>query len=172
MAGRKSKYDSHVKHRLEEIRTWRIEDGLTEKQIAQKLGMHHDTLRVHKNKYPELYDVLKESKQILLSEIKANAYQLAKGGYKQVIQEVEPVVKEIWEKNSYTGELVLVRKEVILGHKKYKELAPNLAAQKYLLGNMEPEKWQENKEYLDVSGFNASVELISDIIEAVKDDKE
>ena len=47
-----TKYDTNVKHRLEEIKQW-IEDGWTDEQIATELDLHTTTFYEYKKKYPK-----------------------------------------------------------------------------------------------------------------------
>lgn len=61
--GRKSKYETNVKPRLLEIAAW-CRDGLTDKEIAEKLGISQDSFYVYKNKHTEFSDTLKETKEI------------------------------------------------------------------------------------------------------------
>lgn len=58
-AGRPSKYETHVKPHLEQIKKW-AEQGATEKQIAKELGIAYSTFCDYKNKYSELSVILKE----------------------------------------------------------------------------------------------------------------
>jgi len=49
----KNKYDTHVLPRLSDIEQW-AKAGLSEKQIANKLGIAYSTWNVYKGKYTEL----------------------------------------------------------------------------------------------------------------------
>ena len=59
MAGRPSKYQTHVKPYLEQIKKW-AEQGATEKQIAKQLGIAYSSFCEYKIKYSELSEILKE----------------------------------------------------------------------------------------------------------------
>lgn len=59
--GRKCKYDEQVKPRLSWINE-QIKNGVTEKAIAQALGITEQTLNNYKKKYPELSQALSENK--------------------------------------------------------------------------------------------------------------
>lgn len=52
-----TKYDTHVKPRFSEIYKW-VREGLTDVQIAKKLGIHEWTLRDYKKKHEQLVKVL------------------------------------------------------------------------------------------------------------------
>ena len=58
-AGRPSKYETHIKPHLDQIKKW-AEQGATEKQIAQQLGVAYSSFCLYKNKFPELSETLKE----------------------------------------------------------------------------------------------------------------
>ena len=47
-----TKYDTNVKHRLDEIKKW-IADGWTDEQIATELDLHITTFYEYKKKYPK-----------------------------------------------------------------------------------------------------------------------
>lgn len=57
MAPTITKYDTHVKPRFSEIYKW-VREGLTDVQIAEKLGIHEWTLRDYKKKHKEFAKVL------------------------------------------------------------------------------------------------------------------
>lgn len=59
--GRKSKYDDLVKPHLSWINQ-QVREGITEKAIANELGITEVTLNNYKNKYPELAEALSKSK--------------------------------------------------------------------------------------------------------------
>ena len=40
-------------------------DGLTDEQIAQKIGIHRDTLNEWKKKYSDISDTLKRGKEVV-----------------------------------------------------------------------------------------------------------
>ena len=59
MAGRPSKYQTHVQPHLAQIKKW-AEQGATEKQIAKQLGIAYSSFCEYKIKYSELSEILKE----------------------------------------------------------------------------------------------------------------
>lgn len=66
-AGRPSKYETHIKPHLEQIKKW-AEQGATERQIAKELGVAYSSFCLYKNKYSELSDLLKEKDSTKLIE--------------------------------------------------------------------------------------------------------
>lgn len=79
MAGRPSKYETHIKPHLEHIKKW-AEQGATERQIAKQLGVAYSSFCLYKNKYSELSDLLKQKDmKPLVEEVKGKLVQLAMG---------------------------------------------------------------------------------------------
>lgn len=76
--GRKSKYETDVKARFDEIKKW-LENGATEKEIARKLGVANSTFSDYKNKFPEFSEFLKENRKQPVEEIKAAMLKRALG---------------------------------------------------------------------------------------------
>lgn len=76
--GRKSKYHTHVKPRLEEIQSWR-EKGESEKIIAKKLGVAMSTFSEYKLKFPEFAEILQHSKVNLVNNLKKALWKEAMG---------------------------------------------------------------------------------------------
>lgn len=138
--GRKSKYETNVKPRLLEIAAW-CRDGLTDKEIAEKLGISQDSFYVYKNKYTEFSDTLKETKEI--ADIKVeNSLNKNANGY------------------DYEEEVVVMKKEVIYNEegKKQKEITypvtvtitkhkeAETKAQQFWLQNRKPDKWRNQSQ--------------------------
>ncbi len=55
-------------------------DGLTDEQIAEKMGISRKTLSEWKNKYGDIGDTLKRSKEIVDIEVENTLLELAKQG--------------------------------------------------------------------------------------------
>lgn len=79
MAGRPSKYETHIKPHLDHIKKW-AEQGATEKQIAKQLGVAYSTFCDYKNKYSELSVILKEKDmRPLIEELRGALIKKAMG---------------------------------------------------------------------------------------------
>lgn len=63
----KSKWEQ-VKDKLISVEGW-AREGLTNEQIARKLGINPDTLYKYQNKYSEFADALKKGKEIVDYEV-------------------------------------------------------------------------------------------------------
>ena len=55
-------------------------DGLTDEQIAAKIGIHVSTLYDWKDKYPEISEALKKGKDVVDFEVESALYQAAISG--------------------------------------------------------------------------------------------
>lgn len=75
--GRKSRYETHVKPRLEEIRQWY--QLLNEEQIAKRLGVSQTTFQKYKNEHSELREALKEGREELIENLKMTLKKKAQG---------------------------------------------------------------------------------------------
>jgi hypothetical protein len=118
---RPSKYEPDITPRLV---VWWARDGLTEDEIAAKLGICRDTLFEWKKKYPELSDALKESKDAADGQVEMSLFKRAVG------YEYEET-KVIATKD---GKAVKVEKTK-------KHVAPDVTAQIFWLKNRQRQKW-------------------------------
>jgi hypothetical protein len=118
-AGRKNKYETHVKPYFEKIKKWYLTK--TETQIAQKLGITVQSWIKYKNQYPELRELLQDSKEDLVDELKGILKKKAQGFYytettKTVIKEDGKETKKIEERQRYaqpdTGAIHLLLKNL------------------------------------------------------------
>lgn len=77
-AGRKNKYETHVKPRFEEIKEW-LALGATDKEIIEKLGVKKSAFYDYVNKYAELSELMKSGRVDAINAIKAALFRRAKG---------------------------------------------------------------------------------------------
>ena len=118
-AGRKNKYETHVKPYFEKIKKWYLTK--TETQIAQKLGITVQSWIKYKNQYPELRELLQDSKDDLVDELKGILKKKAQGFYytettKTVIEDEGKKIKKVEERQRYaqpdTGAIHLLLKNL------------------------------------------------------------
>ena len=76
--GRKSKYETNVKPRFDEIKQW-AENGMSERDIAGNLDVHYSTFIGYKSEFSELNELLKKSRKNPVEEIKSAMLKRAKG---------------------------------------------------------------------------------------------
>lgn len=129
--GQPNKYFSHVEPYLEEISRMALQ--MTEKQIAEELGVAESSFRSYKHKYPALVDALKKGRRQLVMELKSTLIQKAKG---YTYTEKKQVYDE-------TG--ALVREEVYT-----KAALPDTGSIHLLLKNLDPDNWTENPQALEL----------------------
>lgn len=132
MAGRKTKYEYWLTEEgLILIQGW-ARDGLTDEDIAHNMGIAKATLCDWKNKFPELSDVIKQSKEVA-DRIVENALFKRATGYRY---------KEITKETRYgiNGEPLEYTKEV------EKEFPPDPASMVIWLKNRKPDTWREKQE--------------------------
>ena len=134
--GRKSKYETNVQTRLLEIAAW-CRDGLTDKEIAEKLDISIDSFYKYKNDFSEFSDTLKETKEI--ADIKVeNSLNKNANGY-DYEEEVVVMKKEIFynEQGKKQKEVVY---PVTVSLTKHKEAETK--AQQFWLQNRRPDRWR------------------------------
>lgn len=86
--GRKSKYESHVQPRLDEIAEWY--QTMSEGEIADELGVSQTTFETYKKDHPELKEKLERAKKKLNGKMRS---ALKKRGLGFHESETEVVVK-------------------------------------------------------------------------------
>ncbi|GAA0861732.1 transposase [Paraclostridium tenue] len=118
----KSKYFTHVEPKLTLIEGW-ARDGLTDEQIAEKIGIHISTLYDYKKKYSEFSESLKRGKEIVDYEVENALLKRALGyEYDEVIYENGKETKRVT-----------------------KQVAPDTTAQIFWLKNRRPDKWRDKQ---------------------------
>lgn len=128
--GRPNKYFSHVQPRLKEIEE--MCHTMTEKQIADTVGVSQASWCEYKLKYPELIETIKKGRQGLVAELRSTLIRRAKGfNYteRKLIKECGQIVREeIYEKASL----------------------PDVAALNLLLKNYDQDNWANDPQTLEL----------------------
>ena len=78
MAGRKSKYDKQVKPFLNQVDKW-LNNGATEKQVAEALGVAYSSWSNYKNQFKELKDLCDKPRVNLILDLRGTLVREAKG---------------------------------------------------------------------------------------------
>ena len=121
---RQTKYErDNWGDKLEVIESW-ARQGLTDEEIAQKMGIGTRTLYEYKEKYPQFSQALKEGKREADAKVEKALYKNATG-YRY-------------------REEVLTNKGDIREVERYAK--PKTGAQKMWLKNRQPDKWKDKKE--------------------------
>ena len=109
-------------------------DGLTDEQIAEKIGIIRSTIYEWKKKYPDISDALKRGKEVVDVEVENALLKRAKGyKYTEVTREIAA--------DPETGELGLQITKTVT-----KEVVPDVTAQIFWLKNRKPEVWRDRKD--------------------------
>ena len=126
--GRPNKYETHIKPRLEEIKT--MATTMTDKEISEVMGVGHSAWCKYKEEHKELTEALKESRQRLVSSLKQTMIEKATGYMYS-------------EKKTIIEGGVVVREEI---YEKYSP--PDVAALNLLLKNYDKDNWANDPQAL------------------------
>lgn len=77
---RRSKWDTNVKPRLDEVEAW-LRDGMTNKEIAKKLRVSEDSLYEYQKQHPEFRELLRKTKEYVDQVEMMGAYKRRAIGY-------------------------------------------------------------------------------------------
>ncbi len=147
--GRKTKYDTHVVPYLKRIPSWR-KQGMTEEQVAKRLGVAYSTLSLYKNKHSEFSEALKKGREELIEELEDSLYRKAMG-------------YEYEEQETWIEEVDGVQKKRIKRVKK--QSLPDTGALAFALKNLSPNKWRDRHDIAEI-GRQGKVINIIDIPQA------
>lgn len=125
-------------------------DGLTDEQIAAKIGIGYSTLQAWKVKYQDILDTLKRGKDVVDRQVE-NALLKRALGYKY-----DEITKEISIDPSTGEERLKVTKIVT------KEVQPDTTAQIFWLKNRKPDEWRAKRDVED--GDKMELERLDDIL--------
>lgn len=102
-------------------------DGLTDEQLAEKMGINPATLYDWKNKHPEISEALKRGKDVVDTQVE-NALLKRALGYEYMEERVEVSDKD--------GRKVI---------QTTKTVPPDTTAQIFWLKNRRPDKWRDKQ---------------------------
>ena len=146
LMARSSKYDPDITPELAEQYA---RDGLTNEEIADKLGIATSTLYNWRKKYVEFLEALKRGKKVVDAKVEKSLLKRALG---YEYEETKVVMTNDGNK----------KKRV---EKEKKEVKPDTTAQIFWLKNRKPDKWKDKQE------IDHGVKGISDVeIELVDDE--
>lgn len=128
--GRPKKYFSNIRPYLDKIPEMAL--NMTERQIAEELGVGYTAFNDYKRKYPELNEALKKGRKALVIELRGTLLKKAKGfqySEKKILKENGEIVREeIYEKTSL----------------------PDVAAINLLLKNYDKDNWANDPQELEL----------------------
>lgn len=130
--GRKSVYESKIKPRFAEIEKW-IKNGATERQVAHNIGVAYSTFNKYKVDKKEFSELLKNSKQSLVIELRGALVKKALG-FKYT--EIKKYIKH------EDGKPITYIEETT------KTALPDVAALNLCLKNYDPDNWANDPQAL------------------------
>lgn len=98
MAGRKGKYETHIKPYFQKIREW-LDGGASEEQVALALGISYASWNNYKRDYPELDEICRAPRVPVVLDLRSTLVKKAIGfTYEEkeqyIKQEVDPITKK------------------------------------------------------------------------------
>lgn len=130
-------------------------DGLTDEQIASKMGIGSTTLYRWQQEHREIRESLKRGKEVVDTMVENALLKRALGyRYDEVTQERT--------KNPETGEEILVTTKVVT-----KEVQPDTTAQIFWLKNRKPKNWRDKPEHTEGAAFEKLDSLLSEFRQIV-----
>ena len=116
-----------------------VEQNLTDKEIAEKVGVTYSTFKRFKAQNSELKAIIAQGKDKKNQTVEQSLFKCC-NGYKYYEEVVTKVKTETLAADNIT---VLVNEDVVISNvKKYK--GADLAAQKYWLNNKNKAKWKDD----------------------------
>lgn len=126
-----------------------VEQGESDKNIAEKVGVSHTTWKKYKAECSQLKETIAEAKDNRDQEVEKALFKCCTG-YSYHEEVPTKIKKEVMAED---GETVLIQEDVKISKvKKYK--GPELAAQKYYLNNRKKAKWKEDPAKNDIDKKN------------------
>lgn len=127
-AGRKNKYDTHVKPYLNQIQEWA--NTMTEAQICVRLGVGKSAFSEYKRTHSELLEAIKKGRQDLVSDLRSALIRRACG-------------------YSYTERKTIVEDDkVVRTETVEKFMPPDVAALNLALKNYDKDNWANDPQAL------------------------
>lgn len=128
---------------LLKIRGW-ARDGLIDKQIAHNMGVAWSTLKIWKNRFPELAEAISKSKEVVDREVENALYKRALGYW---VTETETTTFS--DGTTKTTE-------------KRRHIVPDTTAQIFWLKNRKPDEWREKND-LTLTPSNGVLESLMEL---------
>lgn len=134
--------------------------GLTMEQISHNMGINPDTLYTWKKRFPEITEVLKNSKEVADLEVENALFKSAQG---------YDTYEETWERQ-YNAKIKDF--ELVLTKKVKKHVLPSNTAQIFWLKNRQPDKWRDKVESKIDANINTTTKTIAELIQTPVDTRD
>lgn len=150
--GRKGKYETDVKPHFAQIKEW-LENGATERQIAENLGIGYSTFNRYKGENEELRELIKKGRQSVVLKLRGALIKRALGFNYQESKIVKEQVdlpdemKNFLIENGFEefDQAKLIKTEIA-----NKFALPDVAALNLALKNYDKENWANDPQILDL----------------------
>lgn len=130
MGSKNTTYKDDVKPHLDEIAV--LAESLTQKQIAETLGISEATLYSYKRKHPEFAQALKKGHFKVVKDLRSILIQRAKGG-------------------KYTEKKSIIKNGIVIAEEVYERyMPPDVAAINLALKNYDKDNWANDPQALDL----------------------
>lgn len=126
--------------KLKLLAAW-ARDGMTDKEIAEKMGIARSTLNLWKKKFSVISDALKKGKEITDIEVENSLYQRALG-YTKTIKKTFKCKRVEYDKGS--GKKIKEWEELVEGEDEV-HIPADVGAICFWLKNRKPEIWKEKR---------------------------
>lgn len=155
-AGRKGKYETHIKPFLPAILEMRR--TMTERQIAEKLGIAYSTFSKYKDQFPEFSEVLEKGKRNLVADLRSALIKRAEGYVYTEIHETKTQIKlptdlqmKLLKSGVSEEELKELCTAQLVKHEvKHKQAHPDVAAINLALKNYDKNNWSNDPQMLEL----------------------
>ena len=135
-------------------------DGLTDAQIAVKMGINVSTLYKYQNEHNEITEALKRGKAPVDTQVENALLKRALGyEYEEVTTEIEETPTG---KNDENGKPIMRQKKHV--RRTTKQVAPDVLAQIYWLKNRKPDKWRDKP----MDGGAGDIEDLNPLVEMLQ----
>ena len=134
---RSDSYEELIEQSLDKIECW-VENGDTDKDIAEKLGIAYSTYRKYKGTSVALKSRIATAKDKKNQEVEKALYKNCTGY--DYIEETPVKVKEEYK----TEDGTVLTREIVVVKKIKKQKPADLGAQKYWLNNRLSNKWKDD----------------------------
>jgi len=133
--GRKSVYETHIEPRFSEISKW-LENGATEKQIYENLGVSRNAFYKYKKDKKEFYELLKNGRKSLVLQLRGALVKKALG--------FEYTETKKYSKRDSDGNVSQYVEETT------KTALPDVAALNLCLKNYDSDEWANDPQLLRI----------------------
>ena len=156
--------EGNLNDKLLQVEAW-TRDGLTDKQVANNLGISETVFYEYKEKYPEFAKSLKKGKEVVDIEVENALYKKAMG-YNASIKKAFKIKETIYENGKKIKET-----EKIEYAEEEMHIPADTTAQIFWLKNRRKDRWRDKVEYETNSDDLAKVkELLSKIEDGAKNE--